>query len=96
VLTFPWVPWLVSVTVLLVALSKVLWDYREGEAVVLEDIPMAKLTELHVALTLVLWDHREGEAVALDILMAELHIEVVQNIHHREPRKIQAAFDSDY
>ena len=59
-----------SVTVLLVAETKVLWDYMEGEAVVLVDIPMAKLTELHV--------------------------EVVQNIHHREPRKIQAAFDSEY
>ena len=68
-----------SVTVLLVALSKVLWDYREGEAVVLEDIPMAKLTKLHVALTKVLWDHRDGEAVALDILMAELLIEVVHS-----------------
>jgi hypothetical protein len=73
----------VSVTVLLVAETKVLWDYMEGEAV--EDIPMAKLTELHVAVTKVLWDHREGKAVVLDILMAEFHVEVVQNIHHREP-----------
>jgi hypothetical protein len=55
---------------LLVAMINVMWDYREGEAVVMEDILMAKLPELHV----------EDE----------------QRIHSREPRKIQAAFDSDW
>jgi hypothetical protein len=34
--------------VLLVAMTKVLWDHREDEAVVPEDILMAKLPELHV------------------------------------------------
>ena len=55
---------------LLVAMANVMWDYREGEVVVMEDILMAKLPELHV----------EDE----------------QRIHSREPRKIQAAFDSDW